>query len=217
MGLKSLKVEKTIQQIAQFYDSLAELAGDNWQQGMITPAHHQARIDKTLEFFKARVREHDNILDLGCSQGYLTNQYSKYVPWGTITGVDISSKAISFAEQHNTDFNIRYICSSVEDVLSSPDTPKYDIVIATEILEHVVDYDYVIRRMLAIGNYILISVPVNEEPNPDAFNLDKFGRETKMGDATGHIHHFTYDSLAKYFTKEIDYWTNGIHMVIGGK
>ena len=212
--MRSLNVSKTKEELKEFYNSLAEKAGPDWQYTYMMSAKHQReRIQKTLEILRRRVLPTHSILDLGCANGELTCVFGLHANKGSVVGVDISDIALNSAPSR---YNVSYVESDITDFLKSCTEDQFDIVVATEVLEHIPNYAEVIRLMRKVGRYILVSVPVNEEPNEDAFNINKFGKETKMGDATGHIHHFDRDTLEFHFNEILDEWTNGIHLILGG-
>lgn len=56
-----------------------------------------------------------------------------------MTALDLSEKLLENAKQHLSELqNIEYVCDTVENHVASS-TKKYDAVVASEVLEHVVD------------------------------------------------------------------------------
>ncbi|XP_054270867.1 ubiquinone biosynthesis O-methyltransferase-like [Macrosteles quadrilineatus] len=77
------------------------------------------------------------ILDVGCGGGILCEALAQ--AGGYVTGVDPSGELIAVARQHATSLNVRpptYVCDTIEHHSAQyPD--HYDVVIASEVVEHV--------------------------------------------------------------------------------
>lgn len=99
-----------------------------------------------------------NVLEFGCSDGYLTKMISEKV--NSIDIVDASKKAIidskkHFDEKNNANFNE----SLFEDYNTSK---KYDLVIASYILEHVISPEIILKKIAEFcheNTLIFIIVP----------------------------------------------------------
>lgn len=100
-----------------------------------------------------------SVLDLGCMDDYLLNKIDKEFDY---TGIDDEPLCR----------NPRIRRTKVENIKGK----KYDIVIATEVLEHLDDPAEAIRKMKSLSRrYILISVP--NEPFFSLFRLGLPARE----------------------------------------
>ena len=79
-----------------------------------------------------------HVLDIGCGGGILTESMARQ--GASVTGIDLSEKALKIAELHSLDSGVavRYECLAAEDIaLREPG--KYDFVTCMEMLEHVPD------------------------------------------------------------------------------
>lgn len=74
-----------------------------------------------------------NILDLGCGCGYCTIETSNVFNNANIVGVDIDSQSIDFANEHNKNEKIEYVCADISNIKYQ----DYDIVFLIETLEHI--------------------------------------------------------------------------------
>ncbi|MBN1618310.1 class I SAM-dependent methyltransferase [Candidatus Dojkabacteria bacterium] len=96
------------------------------------------------------------ILEVGCGQGYLTYAISK--KGFNIRGVDISENAIRLAKESFGDLY------EVADVLKLSETSskKYDVIIATELIEHLEHPDAFMnafQKMLNPGGRLILTTP----------------------------------------------------------
>jgi SAM-dependent methyltransferase len=72
--------------------------------------------------------EYENTLDIGCGNGFLTND----LPGNNVIGIDISEKIVAWANDH-TRPHIRYVAGSLFD-LPDLDLPQMDLVVITGVL-----------------------------------------------------------------------------------
>jgi SAM-dependent methyltransferase len=96
------------------------------------------------------------ILEVGCGLGYLTYSLNK-ANYNTV-GLDISLNAIEKARQNFGDY---YECADVFDY-SVSNKKRYDVIILTEVIEHIIDPVSFIKNlldMLTDGGEIIITTP----------------------------------------------------------
>jgi len=74
-----------------------------------------------------------NILEIGCGYGYLTHALNK--SGFTSFGVDVSENAIKFAIKNFGNYFKRV--NDISDLLSLKNIDKFDLIVATEVIEHV--------------------------------------------------------------------------------
>jgi len=129
-----------------------------------------------------------NILDIGCASGYLGK---KLVSMGNnVDGVDISKDAVKEAKKVLTNA----WCLDIEnDVLPKR---KYDLVIATEIIEHLFDPEAFmskIRKHLSPNGKLILSTPnFLHLYNRKNFLMGKIISEGSGMFDKGHIRYFSY-------------------------
>ncbi len=146
-----------------------KLAQDWWNpQGAFKPLHDLAPI--RMEFITRHIKENFtskensniNILDIGCGGGLVSENLAclKY----NITGIDASEININIAKNHALDNNIEinYFASTAEELSLKPQ--KYDVVLALEIVEHVVNLDLFLSACanLVSANGIIIFSTINK-------------------------------------------------------
>ncbi len=134
-------------------------------------------------------------LDIGCGSGALSEAVRKkgYTVWGIETNTDAAQKAAG-----RIDRVIKADCTDFESIKKELAGSSFDIIIFSDVLEHLYDPFYVLKeysRFLRQGGRLLISVP-NMAVWTVRLNL-LFGRfkyaNTGIMDRT-HIRFFTFKS-----------------------
>ena len=82
-------------------------------------------------------------MDIGCGGGLLSEPISRL--GANITGIDASEKNINAAKIHakQSNLKINYFCNSPENFKTDK---KFDVILNMEIVEHVEDVDFFIRK-----------------------------------------------------------------------
>lgn len=99
------------------------------------------------------------ILDLGCGYGWMSKFLTNF---GKYTGVDFSKNAIEFA---NKEFGIhgKFILADETSIsLGLPEEKKFDIIVCSEVIEHVVDQNSFIEQIsmfLKPNGYLILTTP----------------------------------------------------------
>jgi len=99
------------------------------------------------------------VLDIGCGGGILAE--SMAVRGASVTGIDLSEKALGVAELHSLEsgVSLRYENIAAED-LAAREPASFDIVTCMEMLEHVPDPSAVVRACAALvkpGGWVFFS------------------------------------------------------------
>ena len=77
----------------------------------------------------------DEILDLGCANGLITNQIAKYANF--VTGFDINQDLLTVANEHHKKDNIDYILSNVMDIdFTQYNAKKFYMLAVAQYLEY---------------------------------------------------------------------------------
>lgn len=123
-----------------------------------------------------------SIFDIGCGGGYVLNYYKNH---HIVNGIEIDDLCVNACSRLGID------CIK-GDFLKTDIKEKYDVVMAWHTLEHVLDVNTFLRKMVDITNkngIIIIEIPVDRA----VIMKWKF--------YNGHVHYFTKDSLKKLSDK----------------
>ena len=137
-------------EIAKF----SKIAAEWWSpNGKFKPLHkfNPIRIkylkENIIEHFKLKQTNSPlkglNILDIGCGGGLLSEPITRL--GAKVTAIDASKKNIQVAKFHakKNSLKINYLCSSPEKLNLNK---KFDVVLNMEIVEHVEDLNFFIKR-----------------------------------------------------------------------
>ena len=135
-------------------EKFTKMADEWWNpNGKFKPLHkfNPIRIeyirDKSIKHFKIKYKETPlknlDILDIGCGGGLLSEPMAKL--GAKVTGIDASHKNIEIAKIHSKKNNLKidYYCASPENLNSKK---KFDIILNMEIVEHVNDVNFFIKK-----------------------------------------------------------------------
>jgi len=120
-----------------------------------------------------------SILDVGCGQGSLLTELKLEFPHLEPFGIDISKAAVDLARQRVPDGHF-WIMDIARDSLNK----KCDLVICSEVLEHIPDDDLALRNLREMtSKYLVISTPQ--------------GRMRKFEQQVGHVRNYAPGELVK--------------------
>ena len=158
-------------------------------EGGVHPKH---RLTNYHKFFIDNVEPNDTVLDIGCGKGELTFDLAKKAK--NVVGVDFNEKSINLSKNKFSAFNIKYFLGDVTKDL--PDQ-KFDVLVLSNVLEHIENRIEFLNKIKKLGNKILIRVPMI---NRDWITLYKkeLGLEWRLN--RGHFTEYTLES----FKKEIE-------------
>jgi SAM-dependent methyltransferase len=141
---------------------------DNWLyylQGQTAIAygnglHPKHRLTGYHDFFTNRIQPEERVLDVGCGIGYLAFDVAEKTG-AFVLGVDINPDNISQALDHFSHPNIRYQVGDIQKFLPEE---HFDVIILSNVLEHLPDRPKFLRRMQTnFGpSKLLIRVPLFE-------------------------------------------------------
>lgn len=132
------------------------------------------------------------VLEAGCGEGYLANiVLSHLIEKGydvIFDAFDISEKTIEQAKSNYPDINF-----GVNNVYDMNIRKKYDLVICSEVCEHLESPNVAIKRLSTLSDNIVITVP--NEPLWRILNLCRLKYISRLGNTPGHIQHWNSRSF----------------------
>jgi 2-polyprenyl-3-methyl-5-hydroxy-6-metoxy-1,4-benzoquinol methylase len=165
MRFEKHRIEWTHDKISRFWDFTSEIkASDSQAFGFQAGDHVAAVINKAISFRKIR-----NLLDLSCGKGDVLSSCLKYLhPGQCCHGTDFSEKNIQIVNNRFKDSAVFKEAHVVRSYPSSFPDGFFDLVIMTEVVEHLNDQDLdqilnESKRILSTGGFLFISTPNNEE------------------------------------------------------
>lgn len=141
------KVKQTINNL--FYDHL----GKDWIDRSDHPvallrAENAIRAPWIAKEIKDRIGNSIKILDIGCGAGFLTNHLA--LEGHTVTGIDLSEPSLEIAKAQDITKSINYINCHAYCLPFLNDS--FDVVCATDVLEHVEDPHLLIAEASRVLN-----------------------------------------------------------------
>jgi 2-polyprenyl-3-methyl-5-hydroxy-6-metoxy-1,4-benzoquinol methylase len=135
-----------------------------------------------------------SLLDVGCGEGVLTARWAARIP-GRVVGVDLEDPGLAAHwRQRREPANLSFATMAAEALRFDDGT--FDLVAATEVLEHVADPEAALREMSRVAaRWLLVSVP--REPLWRALNLARGAYLPALGNTPGHLHHYSRSAIAR--------------------
>jgi len=155
--------------------------------------HPKHRLSNYHQFFIENINEDDKVLDIGCGNGALTFDLAKKAK--EILGIDMNRENIEKATKIYSAPNIEYI---IGDATKYNFSERFDVIVLSNILEHVKDRVEFLKKIKKKAAKILIRVPMI---NRDWITLYKkeLGTEWRL-DKTHYVE-YTLDSLKNELTR----------------
>ncbi|PVI06722.1 S-adenosyl-L-methionine-dependent methyltransferase [Periconia macrospinosa] len=102
-------------------------------------------------FVIPHIKPEFKILDVGCGPGTITTGFAKYVPQGSVTGIDLTDEVLGQAEAHLAQqspkiSNVKFEKGNVLDGLHFEDG-EFDLVFCSQVLIHIPDPVSALREM----------------------------------------------------------------------
>lgn len=139
-----------------------------------------------------------NILDVGCGEGFTLHRLREKNIGEELEGIDFLKTAIEIGKKQYPDLTLKE--GSIYD-LSYKDN-SFDLVLCTEVLEHLVDPQKALRELARVSKkYLLLSVP-----NEPWFMLANFIRGKNLlrcGNDIEHINHWSSSGFVRFVKKTV--------------
>jgi len=138
----------------------------------------------------------ESILDAGCGEGFTMDKLSRQKLVKKIEGIEYSKEVVSLGKDMFPDLNIKQA-----DIYDLPyKNGSFDLIICTEVLEHLDNPQKALEEMLrATKRYLILSVP-----NEPFFMLSNFLRGknlSRWGNDMDHVNHWGRFSFKSFLKK----------------
>ena len=154
---------------------------------------NQDQVERRLEFLEQYVEKGRDILEIGCSSGFMLNKFRDLGM--TCTGIEPSGEFLQFLEKkgHNAFPDI----SSMKQNRQG----KFDLIVHFFVLEHIRDpFDFFKEtyKMLKSGGKIIAEVPCVNDPLTSVYNIPEF---EQFYWSIAHHYYYSPDSLSYILNK----------------
>ena len=138
----------------------------------------------------------NSILDVGCGEGFTLVNFRRSKIGKFLEGIDYSKDSITLGKKMYPNLNIK---EGNIYKLSYP-TNSFDLLVCTEVLEHLQDPTEAIRELARVSKkHIVFSVP--NEPFFTLANLLRGKYLKTLGNQPEHINHWTNGGFRKFLRK----------------
>jgi 2-polyprenyl-3-methyl-5-hydroxy-6-metoxy-1,4-benzoquinol methylase len=150
-----------------------------------------AGFERTLDELFAQAAP-ASVLDVGCGEGVLTEQWAQRIAPGPVVGIDLADPKLAAEWAGRRAPNLTFTPMEVERLQFADD--EFELVAATEVLEHVADAERALTEMARVASrYLLVSVP--HEPLWRVLNMARGAYLRQLGNTPGHLNHWTRRSF----------------------
>ena len=144
------------------------------------------------------------VLDVGCGEGVLTEQWAQRLESdrpSRVVGVDLADPKLEAEWATRSHPNLEFRAMRVEQLEFGDD--EFDLVAATEVLEHVDEPERAVAEMARVAaRWLLVSVP--HEPLWRALNMARGAYVRELGNTPGHVNHWNRRSFVKLLARHGD-------------
>ncbi|MBI1826547.1 MAG: class I SAM-dependent methyltransferase [Planctomycetes bacterium] len=154
----------------------------------------------------ANVQPGERVLEVGCGGGHILKMF----PQAELTGVDVSGRMLEKSRRNLSGFRVNLLQGELEEVRLPAES--FDVIVCSEVLEHVVDPDEMLRSMrrllrptgraiITIPNDHLIESLKRTIVQTGLSHLPMFRRISWGGDEF-HLHRWTLAEASELISRE---------------
>jgi len=139
-----------------------------------------------------------SILDVGCGEGVLTEQWADSINGGRIVGVDLDDAKLKAEWAKRQRPNLEYVTVEAGNLPFADG--EFELASAIEVLEHVPDPEHTVAEMARCASgHLLVSVP--REPLWRIVNFCRGKYIKDLGNTPGHVNHWSKSSFIKMLSQ----------------
>jgi 2-polyprenyl-3-methyl-5-hydroxy-6-metoxy-1,4-benzoquinol methylase len=140
----------------------------------------------------------ESVLDVGCGEGVLTEQWAERLGDGRIVGIDLDDPKLRAEWEQRSRPNLEY--RAVEATTLPFGDGEFDMASAIEVLEHVPEPDRTLAEMARVASRrLLVSVP--REPVWRITNMARGAYVRDLGNTPGHVNHWSKRSFVALLSR----------------
>ena len=130
----------------------------------------------------------ESVLDVGCGEGVLTEQWAERLGERRIVGIDLDDPALRSEWDQRRRQNLEFRPEEATSLSFGED--EFDMAAAIEVLEHVPKPEATLSEMARVARrWLLVSVP--REPLWRALNVARGAYWRSLGNTPGHVNHWS--------------------------
>ena len=139
------------------------------------------------------------VLEFGCGEGLFLDQLRKRgVAFPSLTGIDLREDALEHARSLMPEYDFKLV-----DVFAFEPEQPFDLVIASQVFEHLPDPVPFLKRLCDLGDgQILLTVPL--EPWFRMMNLVRGRDILRLGNHPEHVNHWGVSSFRKFLEPHVE-------------
>ncbi len=142
-----------------------------------------------------------SIVDVGCGEGVLTEQWARRYSGARIVGIDLDDPKLRVEWERRDCANLKFAVGT-GDTLPFGDR-EFELSSAMEVLEHVPDPEGVVGEMARVSSrWLLASVP--REPLWRALNVARGAYLRDFGNTPGHLNHWSKRGFTRMLARHGD-------------
>ena len=139
-----------------------------------------------------------SVLDVGCGEGVLTEEWSERLGDGRIVGIDLDDPKLRAEWEGRRRPNLEFRAEEATSLSFADD--EFDMASAIEVLEHVPEPEATLAEMARVaGRWLLVSVP--REPLWRGLNMARGAYWGSLGNTPGHVNHWSRRGLVSLLSR----------------
>jgi SAM-dependent methyltransferase len=139
-----------------------------------------------------------SLLDVGCGEGVLTEQWAESLGDARVVGIDLDDHKLRAEWATRQRPNLEFRAEEATRLPFADD--EFDVATAIEVLEHVPDPEATVAEMARVADrWILVSVP--REPLWRGLNVARGAYWRELGNTPGHVNHWSKRSFVRMLSR----------------